>query len=79
LFHFQDNIDLLSRNEAILARVVEFDIFTLSAYEVLGVKLVVLVFFSVVGTMWVVGGFDLFFRWFRFIGSFDVLRRLRDV
>jgi ribose/xylose/arabinose/galactoside ABC-type transport system permease subunit len=79
LFHFQDSVALLSRKETILARVVEFDIFILSAYEVLEVKLVVLVFFSVVVAMWVVGGFDLFFRWFRFIGRFDVLRRLRDV
>jgi hypothetical protein len=64
LFHFQDSVALLSRKETILARVVEFDIFILSAYEVLEVKLVVLVFFSVVVAMWVVGGFDLFFRWF---------------
>jgi hypothetical protein len=49
------------RKEAILAWVVEFDIFTLSAYEVLRVELVVLMFFSVVVTMWLVGRFDPFF------------------
>jgi hypothetical protein len=43
--------------KAILARVVEFDTFTLLAHEVLEVEVEVVVFFSVVVAMWVVKGF----------------------
>jgi uncharacterized membrane protein YdbT with pleckstrin-like domain len=62
--------------KAILAQVVEFDTFTLLAHEVLGVGVVVVVFFSVAVAMWVVRGF---FLWFQFRGGFGILRRLRDV
>lgn len=43
--------------KAILALVVKFDTFTLSAHEVLGVEVLMLVFFSAMVVMWVAKGF----------------------
>lgn len=52
--------------EAILARVIKLDTFTLSTDEVLEVEVevVVVVFFSVMVAIWVARGFMMFFGWF---------------
>jgi hypothetical protein len=50
--------------EAMLAQVIKLDTFTLSTHEVLEVKVVVVVFFSVMVAIWVVRGFVMFFGWF---------------
>jgi hypothetical protein len=50
--------------EAMLAQVIKLDTFTLSTHEVLEVKVVVVVFFSVMVAIWVARGFVMFFRWF---------------
>jgi hypothetical protein len=50
--------------EAMLAHVIKLDTFTLSTHEVLEVKVVVVVFFSVMVAIWVVRGFVMFFGWF---------------
>jgi hypothetical protein len=50
--------------EAMLAQVIKLDTFTLSTHEVLEVKVVVVVFFSVMVAIWVARGFVMFFGWF---------------
>lgn len=50
--------------EAMLAQVIKLDTFTLSTHEVLKVKVVVVVFFSVMVAIWVARGFVMFFGWF---------------